>query len=172
MFPQIRRTAAHKNQYDVVEQDYDAIRVGSPKTRTLAVYDDRVRQEAVPEGRGSPMYTRLDALEDKVYQALSQQNQVMAQQSEVTRALGEQQRMTENLIDKAFQNRDDFIDNLARVQNDRMEERTRYLLQDHIRYITTIVRRLNADIAVSAMTKKIIKIRIAKRIPKSLNGEM
>ncbi|KAK3097182.1 hypothetical protein FSP39_007205 [Pinctada imbricata] len=144
VFPQIRRTAAHKNHYDVVEQEYDAIRVGSPRTRTI--YDEREKVRVEEQNTGPPVYTRIDALEDRLSHALNQQSQVMSHQSEMTRALGEQQRMTENLIDRAFQNREDFIDNLTRVQNDRLEERTRLLLQDHIRFITSIVRRLNSDI--------------------------
>ncbi|XP_061172419.1 protein FAM81A-like [Saccostrea echinata] len=139
VLPQIRRSH-HKNQFEIVEQDYDAIRVQSPRRQTVTTFED---------GRSivTPKSGRLLALEDKVTRALEQQSQVLTQQEQVAKALNDQQRMTEGLIQKAFDNREDFIENLNRVQNDRLEENTRHLLQNHINYITAIVSRLNKDIA-------------------------
>ncbi|XP_062596898.1 protein FAM81A-like [Saccostrea cucullata] len=139
VLPQIRRSH-HKNQFEIVEQDYDAIRVQSPRRQTVTTFED---------GRSivTPKSGRLLALEDKVTRALEQQSQVLSQQEQVAKALNDQQRMTEGLIQKAFDNREDFIENLNRVQNDRLEENTKHLLQNHINYITAIVSRLNKDIA-------------------------
>lgn len=139
VLPQIRRSH-HKNQFEVVEQEYDAIRVQSPRRKIVTTYDN---------GRSvvTPKSGRIMALEDKVAKALEQQTHVLSQQEQVAKALSDQQRMTEGLIQKAFDNREDFIENLSRVQNDRLEENTRHLLQNHISYITAIVSRLNKDIS-------------------------
>lgn len=143
VLPQIRRSH-HKNQFEVVEQEYDAIRVQSPRRKIVTTYDD---------GRSvvTPKSGRIMILEDKVAKALEQQTHVLSQQEQVAKALSDQQRMTEGLIQKAFDNREDFIENLSRVQNDRLEENTRHLLQNHISYITAIVSRLNKDISVSSV---------------------
>ncbi|XP_060062515.1 protein FAM81A-like [Ylistrum balloti] len=120
--------------YEVVEQDYNAIHVESPRRKQVTV-DSNV------------LSPRINNLESKVSQALMTQNQVLSQQQQVADALNQQQAMTKNLIEKAFKNRDDFIDSLARAKDDRIEANTRYLLQNHLRYITTIVQRLSQDIA-------------------------
>lgn len=123
-------------EYDVIEQDYNAISVESPRRRKVYM-------------ESSTMSPRINSLEDKVSQALSTQSQVLAQQQQVTDTLNQQQLMTKNMIEHAFQNRDDFIENLSRGTDDRIEAKTRYLLQNHLRYITAIVQRLNHDIDVS-----------------------
>ncbi|XP_033749327.1 protein FAM81A-like [Pecten maximus] len=120
--------------YETVEQDYTAIRVDSPRRKQVRI-------------ENTTMSPRINNLESKVSQALMTQNQVLSQQQQVTDALNQQQAMTKNLIEKAFQNRDDFIDSLGRAKDDRIEANTRYLLQNHLRYITAIVQRLSQDIA-------------------------
>lgn len=142
VLPQLRRSH-HKNQFEIVEQDYDAIRVQSPRRQLRTSYDN-------DRSIVTPKSGRLMVLEDKVAKALEQQSQVLSQQEQVAKALNDQQRMTEGLIQKAFDNREDFIENLSRVQNDRLEENTKHLLQNHISYITAIVSRLNKDISVSS----------------------
>lgn len=99
VLPQIRRSH-HKNQFEVVEQEYDAIRVQSPRRKIVTTYDD---------GRSvvTPKSGRIMALEDKVAKALEQQTHVLSQQEQVAKALSDQQRMTEGLIQKAFDNRED-----------------------------------------------------------------
>ena len=143
-FPPIRRSN-HESRYDVVEQEFDALNVQSPSKRTVYESYDSQRTNQ-PEPTMSP---RLSSLENKVTMALSQQNQVLNQQKQMTDALHQQQDITRNLIDRAFENRDNFIDNLRGLNDNRIQENTRLLLGQHLKYITAIVQRLNADINVS-----------------------
>lgn len=141
VFPRIRGAKPHERSYDLVEQDFNALQVGTP--RRITVEDnDRIH---ITKGENN-IHPRLDALEDKVTQAIIAQNVVMKEQQKVTEAINHQQQMTQALIDKAFQNREEFLHNLSHIQGEKLEENTRLLLQDHIRYITSIVKRLNQDI--------------------------
>lgn len=141
VLPRIRGARPHERSFDLVEQEFNAIQVGTP--RRITVQDeDRIH---ITQG-GDSIHPRLNALEDKVTQAIMAQNVVMKEQQKVTEAINHQQQMTQALIEKAFQNREEFLHNLSHMQGEKLEENTRNLLQDHIRYITTIVKRLNQDI--------------------------
>ncbi|XP_063433643.1 protein FAM81A-like isoform X1 [Mytilus trossulus] len=141
VLPRIRGARPHERSFDLVEQEYNAIQVG-PARRITVEDNDRL---IVNQGDDS-VHPRLHALEDKVTQAIIAQNVVLKEQQKVTEAINHQQQMTQALIDKAFQNREEFLHNLSEIQGERLEDSTRHLLQDHIRYITSIVKRLNQDI--------------------------
>lgn len=162
VFPTIRD--ASRRSYEVYDQDFNALTVDDPKTRVVNYNDRRNQQQQHPyEDRRSPnvpVYItekdpRLNDLENKLSMALSQQNKVLAQQEQVTNALHQQQQLTQGLIQKAFQNKDEFIENLSE-QNDHLALATRRLLQDHIKYITAIVQGLNHDISVSISFKDVL----------------
>lgn len=144
VLPRIRGARPHERSFDLVEQDFTAIQVGTP--RRITVQDEDHMH--ITQG-GDSIHPRLNALEDKVTQAIMAQNVVMKEQQKVTEAINHQQQMTQALIDKAFQNREEFLHNLSHMQGEKLEENTRNLLQDHIKYITTIVKRLNQDIEVN-----------------------
>ena len=61
-----------------------------------------------------------------------------------------QERTTQGLIDRAYKIKEDVIDSLNFTHGSWTEEKNaRVVLQEHIRTITAVVNRLNADIAVS-----------------------
>ena len=61
-----------------------------------------------------------------------------------------QERTTQSLIDRAYRIKEDIIDNLNITHGSWQEEKkARELLQDHIRTITDVVRKLSKDIVVS-----------------------
>lgn len=157
VFPRIRGARPHERSYDLVEQDYNAISVGPARHIQVTEDDSQVRRSRSVNLGDDSIHPRLNALEDKVTQAIVAQNVVMKEQQKVTEAINHQQQMTQALIDKAFQNREEFLNNLSHIQGERLEENTRILLQDHIKYITSIVKRLNADIEVSHLTFQGIK---------------
>lgn len=64
-----------------------------------------------------------------------------------------QERTTQNLVDRAYRIKENIIDNLNITHGTWLEEKhSRELLQDHIRTITDIVRKLNRDIQVYGLT--------------------
>ena len=63
-----------------------------------------------------------------------------------------QERTTQNLIDRAYKIKENIIDNLNITHGTWQEEkRSRELLQEHIRTITDIVRKLSRDIQVGQL---------------------
>jgi hypothetical protein len=64
--------------------------------------------------------------------------------------LTQQERTTHGLVEHAFRVKDDVIASLSTVRGSwQSESHARELLQEHIRTITDVVRRLNRDIQVS-----------------------
>ncbi|XP_013061571.2 protein FAM81A-like [Biomphalaria glabrata] len=108
--------------------EYNAISVGSP--RQLLTADQQQQQprqitEIVPVRNDLP--SRIDSIEDR---------------------LSMQERNTQALIDKAFKIKEDVIESLNFTQGSWNEEKqARALLQEHIRTITSVVNKLNGDIA-------------------------
>ncbi|KAK3588381.1 hypothetical protein CHS0354_018182 [Potamilus streckersoni] len=145
------RIKPHMRFYEPI-QEYNAIRVQSPKWRHR-VNDPQPETEqpqpATPNERRTP-----DRNSDKVSHLISQQERLLdhqkrvaQQQDLVASKLSQQNEMlTQALIQKMFENKDNIIANLSHMRADQMEEYTRQLLQEHIRYMAAIVQRLNQDI--------------------------
>lgn len=71
--------------------------------------------------------------------------------------LTQQERNSQNLVDRAFKIKEDVIDSLNFTHGTWQEEKhARNMLQEHIRTITAVVNRLNSDISVSRLTCLII----------------
>lgn len=67
--------------------------------------------------------------------------------------LTQQERNSQNLVDRAFKIKEDVIDSLNFTHGTWQEEKhARNMLQEHIRTITAVVNRLNSDISVSRLT--------------------
>lgn len=95
-------------------------------------YNPTPRQEYAPprESRGP---SRLDILEER---------------------LAQQERNSQQLIDRAFKIKEDVIDSLNFTHGTWQEEKhSRSMLQEHIRTITAVVNKLNTDISVSELFK-------------------
>ena len=98
-------------------------------------YNNRYSSPRVNDGgpsRGtSRAPSRLDLLEERIAQ---------------------QERNSQQLIERAFRNKEDVIESLNFTHGTWQEEKhARNMLQEHIRTITAIVNRLNSDIAVSLL---------------------
>lgn len=82
--------------------------------------------------------------------ALSPRDVVVAQLED---RLAQQERTTRSLIDHAFRVKDDVIASLGTARGSwQSEAQARELLQEHIRAITDVVRKLSRDIQVKIVT--------------------
>ncbi|BFY98702.1 hypothetical protein BsWGS_01742 [Bradybaena similaris] len=106
--------------YDTTHE-YNAISVGSPRQ----LQEPRQMAEIVPLRSDLP--NRIENLEDR---------------------LAMQERNTQALIDRAFKIKEEVVESLNYTQGTWNEEKqARGLLQEHIRTITSVVNKLNSDIA-------------------------
>lgn len=131
-----------------IKQDFTAIQVGDPTRENLLDTPPeqaprRQVQRSPPERRDG----RLDDLIARQDQLLSHQMQVSARQNEIADHLKNQNNaLNEALLKQVLSNKDNMMANLAQTQATEWNDRTRELLQQHIRYIVAIIQRLNLDI--------------------------
>ena len=104
-------------------------RVGSPSGRSLPLIRDETRAlSPTDDGRA---FSKFDSLEDR---------------------LNYQERASQQLMEKAYKIKEDLLENLNYTHGTWQEEKAaRELLQEHIRTITDVVRKLSRDINVSAL---------------------
>ena len=101
-------------------------RVGSPSARSLPMLRDDYRGFSPDDFGRSPRYDIEDRL---IYQ----------------------ERTTQQLMDKAYKIKGDLLENLNYTHGTWQEEKAnRSLLQEHIKSITEIVRKLSRDVSVSS----------------------
>ena len=125
--------ARRGGQLPAIRAPYDTdetYRGASPRVN-VNINDDRelVPYSAPETERYSRRASRLDLLEER---------------------LNQQERNTQNMLDRAFKIKEDVIDSLNFTHGTWQDEKhARNMLQEHIRTITAVVNKLNADIAVS-----------------------
>lgn len=131
-----------------IKQDFTAIQVEDPHAEELrgAGPPESPRRQ-IPRSPPVQKDPRIDDLVARQDQLLSHQMQVAARQNEIAEHLkGQNNAANEALLKQILSNKDNVIANLAQLQASEWDERTRELLQQHIRYIVAIIQRLNMDI--------------------------
>ncbi|XP_052277663.1 protein FAM81A-like [Dreissena polymorpha] len=159
VFPPVEGYGQQQNQQyqqkrSRMKQEFTAIQVGDPHTEeeTLMLQmrggtPPRRRSPTSDRNRDNETKSRLDDLLSRQDQLLNHQMQVSSRQTEIADHLRNQnQSMNEALLKQILANKDSMIASLANQQAAELDDHGRELLQQHIKYMVAIIRRLNADI--------------------------